>query len=149
MASQLGPWSNFFVIVGSSAGALTGLQFVVIALVAQARATGTAREVRAFGTPTVVHFCAALFISAIAAAPWRELFHLSICLATFGALGVVYTLSTIRHARGQTGYQPVLEDWIWYTALPLIAYVVLTAAAIFLAWRRTRACSQSVRRLSC
>jgi len=29
-------WENFYVIVGSSAGALIGLQFVVIALIAEA-----------------------------------------------------------------------------------------------------------------
>src|SRR5437879_1517896 len=32
----LTPWQDFYVIVGSSAGALTGLQFVVIALIAEA-----------------------------------------------------------------------------------------------------------------
>jgi len=49
-------WTNFYVIVGSSAGALTGLQFVVIALISEARAAGSMSEPRAFGTPTVVHF---------------------------------------------------------------------------------------------
>jgi len=33
--STLAHWANFYVIVGSSAGALTGLQFVVMTLVAQ------------------------------------------------------------------------------------------------------------------
>lgn len=32
--TELARWANFFVIVGSSAGALIGLQFVVITLVA-------------------------------------------------------------------------------------------------------------------
>src|SRR5947209_6792396 len=31
-------WESFYVIVGSSAGALTGLQFVVMALIAEAEA---------------------------------------------------------------------------------------------------------------
>ena len=35
--SALIPWDNFYVIVGSSAAALTGLQFVVITLVAETR----------------------------------------------------------------------------------------------------------------
>jgi len=33
-ASTLSAWENFYVIVGSSAGALTGLQFVVMTLIA-------------------------------------------------------------------------------------------------------------------
>jgi hypothetical protein len=67
MATALSPaltdWLNFYVIVGSSAGALTGLQFVVIALISETQSTASMLEVRAFGTPTVVHFCAALFVS--------------------------------------------------------------------------------------
>src|SRR5215813_9128549 len=34
--TALREWGNFFVIVGSSAGALTGLQFVVLTLIANA-----------------------------------------------------------------------------------------------------------------
>jgi hypothetical protein len=56
--------------VGSSAGALTGLQFVVIALIAQSGGTTSKREIRAFGTPTVIHFCAALVISVVMNIPW-------------------------------------------------------------------------------
>jgi lipid-binding SYLF domain-containing protein len=52
-ASLLGRWESFYVIVGSSAGALTGLQFVVIALIAENQAARSMREIRAFGTPTV------------------------------------------------------------------------------------------------
>ena len=36
-ASLLAGWANFYVIVGSSAGALTGLTFVVIALIRDTR----------------------------------------------------------------------------------------------------------------
>jgi hypothetical protein len=58
------------VIVGSSAGALTGLQFVVMALVADVRTRSSSLEIAAFGTPTVVHFCGVLFMSGILSAPW-------------------------------------------------------------------------------
>ena len=47
--SQLADWENFYVIVGSSAGALTGLQFVVIALIADARAARSMLERAAEG----------------------------------------------------------------------------------------------------
>jgi len=46
-------WENFYVIVGSSAGALIGLQFVVIALIADLpNARGHAQAGSAFATPT-------------------------------------------------------------------------------------------------
>jgi hypothetical protein len=64
--TALSGWQNFYVIVGSSGGALIGLQFVVIALVAGLpRAPGAAQAGQAFATPTIVHFGAVLLLSAI------------------------------------------------------------------------------------
>jgi hypothetical protein len=125
-------WENFYVIVGSSAAALTGLQFVVMALVADARAPGTIQEVNAFGTPTVVHFCAVLLASATLSAPWQRLSSAALTLSVFGVAGILYTLVVIRRARRTQKYKPVLEDWIWHAALPLVAYTVATGAAIAL-----------------
>jgi hypothetical protein len=131
--SALTHWANFYVIVGSSAGALTGLQFVVMTLVAQAN-VGSIREIRAFGTPNVVQFCAALLISAIMTAPWDTLSHLGLCLGAFGIVGFAYSVMVVRHARKQTGYAADAGDWFWYVALPLIAYAGLAAEGILLSW---------------
>jgi hypothetical protein len=135
--SPLTNWESFYVIVGSSAGALTGLQFVVIALIAEAETVRSMSEIRAFGTPTVVHFCASLLISAILSAPWHALSGAGIILGACGAAGVTYGITVIRHARRQTGYAPDTEDWLWYAALPLTAYVTLLSAAILIAWHPT------------
>ena len=131
--SPLAPWESFYVIVGSSAGALTGLQFVVIALIAEAQAARSMLEIRAFGTPTIVHFCVALLISAIMSAPWHTLSCAGLGLGACGLAGFVYALMVIRHARRQTSYAPDTEDWIWYVALPLVAYATLTGVAVLLA----------------
>lgn len=128
----LSGWGNFYEIIGSSAGALTGLQFVVIALVAQTQATGSMLEIRAFATPTIVHFCAAILISGILSAPWHALSSVSIALSVVGAAGVIYALSVVRHARRQTGYAPDMEDWLWYTVFPVLAYASLLVSAILL-----------------
>lgn len=128
----LARWANFYVIAGSSAGALTGLQFVVITLISEARAASSMTEIWAFGIPTVVHFCAALFISAIMTAPWDAIFDVGVCLSVFGAVGFSYALIVIRHAKRQTGYTADAGDWFWYVALPLIAYTALLAAGILL-----------------
>jgi hypothetical protein len=129
--SPLTAWESFYVIIGSSGAALTGLQFVVMALAAEGRAVGSP-EVGAFGTPTIVHFCVVLLLSAILSAPWGGLAGPALLLGGCGAAGVVYTLIVVRRARRQTGYRPVLEDWIWHCGLPFVAYVVLLASAILL-----------------
>jgi len=123
-ADLLSPWTNFYVIVGSSAGALTGLQFVVMALVSQARATGSMSEIRAFGSPTVVHFCAVLFISAAVTAPWHTLHSLALNLIVLGAAGTIYVLNALRHAR-RGNYHPDMGDWFWFSALPLATYLAV------------------------
>ncbi len=85
VVSPFAAWENFYVIVGSSAAALTGLQFVVVVLGAEARSIGP--EVGAFGTPTVVHFCAALLISAILSVPWRAIANAGLALDAGGRSG--------------------------------------------------------------
>jgi hypothetical protein len=123
--SSLSEWESFYVIVGSSSAALTGLQYVVITLVAGSRRRSSMHEIGAFGTPTVVHFCAVLLISAILSAPWNRLSTAGIAIGLTGAAGLFYTMLVIRRAREQKGYHPVLEDWIWHVILPLIAYGTL------------------------
>jgi hypothetical protein len=130
--SALRDWESFYVIVGSSAAALTGLQFVVIALVAERRKSITPLEIAAFATPTVVHFGAVLLLSAILSAPWRAAADASGLVAACGVAGVIYAIAITARARSQTGYQPVLEDWLWHAALPLVAYGSLVGAAIAL-----------------
>ncbi len=59
-------WENFYVIVGSSAGALIGLQFVVITLIADMPiGHGAAQAGDAFATPTIVHFGAVLLLAGV------------------------------------------------------------------------------------
>jgi hypothetical protein len=129
---QLTEWESFYVIVGSSAAALTGLMFVVITLIADLETHQSGGAVSAFGTPTVVHFCAALIVSATLSAPWHSLTRVAAALAVCGVWGVAYTLIVVRRARRQSTYQPVFEDWLWHTALPLAAYTALLLAAVVL-----------------
>jgi hypothetical protein len=131
VTSPFDAWANFYVIVGSSAGALTGLQFVVMALVAE-RPFGTLSDINAFGTPTVVHFGVTLLISAVLAAPWHRPGSAGVALAICGALGCAYSVIVFRRARAVTAYRPIFEDWLWFVILPLVAYVDLLVAAIVL-----------------
>lgn len=129
---QLALWQSFYVIVGSSGAALIGVQFVVIALIANMRKLATADTIRAFGTPTVVHLGEALVVSALMSAPWHSLSRASIALATCGLGGLAYATLAIHRARRQTTYKPVWEDWIWYAVLPYSAYAALAGAALLL-----------------
>jgi hypothetical protein len=128
--SELAEWNSFYVIVGSSAGALIGLQFVVIALIADLPiARGAAQAGAAFTTPSVVHFGVVLLLSAVASAPWHGIATVAALWGLAGLGGVVYAVLVARRLRAQTIYQPVFEDWLFHVLLPIAAYAMLAASA--------------------
>jgi hypothetical protein len=131
--AALSAWESFYVIVGSSGGALIGLQFVVITLITD-RAQGTSPgALSAFGTPTVVHFAAALTISAVMSAPWPSLLAPALIIAACGVAGLIYAGVVLRRARRQTEYQPVFEDWVFYLISPALSYGALLMAGVMMA----------------
>src|SRR5689334_15138967 len=98
VAAPLEAWASFYVIVGSSAGALTGLQFVVMTLIAQTGLRGRGESLSAFGTPNVVHFCAALLVASILSVPWHDLHRAGIAVALCGLFGSAYAIVVLRRA---------------------------------------------------
>ena len=131
-------WKNFYVIVGSSAGALIGLQFVVITLIAaRPIAQADAQTGGAFATPTVVHFGVVLLLSAIANVPWNAVIAVAVLWGLVGLCGVVYVIAVARRMRVQRAYQPVFEDWLFHVLLPCAAYAALALSA-YVALSHTR-----------
>ena len=127
--SALADWDSFYVIVGSAAGALIGLQFVVMTLIAVDPPKGVAEAGAAFSTPTVVHFTAVLMLSALVRIPWGSIEPASVLFGLIGLIGTVYMLSIARRMGIQQVYKPVLEDWAFHAVLTLLAYVVLAVSA--------------------
>jgi hypothetical protein len=126
----LGGWENFYVIVGSSAGALIGLQFVVLTLIASRPVVrGEAQAGAAFSTPSVVHFGVVLLLSAVISAPWDGIVAVAVLCGGVGLCGIVYSVIVARRMRAQTAYKPVFEDWLFHVLLPLAAYAVLAGSA--------------------
>lgn len=130
----LAAWSSYFVLIGSSAAALTGLMFVVISLISgRERRDGAQEGIATFTTPTVMHFSGALFVSGALVAPWQSLLYAGVLIALFGLSGVASILRVMHRTRRLTTYTPDLEDWMWYTILPFGAYGTISAGAIGLA----------------
>src|SRR5207237_6378923 len=127
--SELTEWDSFYVIVGSAAGALIGLQFVVITLIAERPPLRAAEAGAAFATPTIVHFGAALFLSAGLRAPWQTATAAAALWGLTGFGGLAYGVIVVRRMRRQAAYQPEFEDWLFHVALPSAAYAVLALAA--------------------
>jgi len=127
--AELARWASFYSILGSAAGTLIGLQFVVMTLIAQRPRIPAHEAGAAFGTPTIVHFSAALLLSALLRAPWPTI---TVAAAVWGLVGVggaAYAVIVARRMRKQDVYRPDFEDWLFHLMLPLAAYVSLAASA--------------------
>jgi hypothetical protein len=123
-------WENFYVIVGSSAGALIGLQFVVLTLIADLPSDRIDPQAsRAFATPSVVHFGAVLLLAAIAGAPWSGIGVAAVLWGLLGGTGATYVVLVARRMRASIAYRPVFEDWMCHALLPFAAYATLAVSA--------------------
>ena len=127
--SELARWAGFYSIVRSAAGALIGLQFVVLTLIAQRPRIPAHEAGAAFGTPTIVHFSAVLLLSALLRAPWPTITIAAAVWGLVGVAGVAYAVIVARRMRKQDVYRPDFEDWLFHLVLPLVAYMLLAASA--------------------
>lgn len=137
-ALPLAGWDNFYVIVGSSAAALTGLQFVVITLIGTEQALKTGgTEIGVFATPTVLHFCSVLVVACILSSPWRDVGNAAIALGIYGGFGIFYCGVVISRARQRMLYKPVVEDWIFHLVLPFVVYATVLVSALVMPRNRS------------
>jgi len=118
------------VIVGAAAGALVGLQFVVITLIADRPRLRMRDAVVAFATPAIVHFTVSLWLSALMRAPWPGIQAPAVLWGVTGLAGFIYTAIITQRMRTQSVYSPVMEDWIFHAVLPLLAYASLGISAV-------------------
>ena len=127
---ELNEWENFYIVVGGAAGALIGLQFVVLTLIADRPSIRSEEGGAAFSTPTVVNFSVALLVAALMSVPWHGPNFLRMVIGAIGLLGLIYCGVIVRHMLAQKAYHPVLVDWISNVGGPVVAYGLLFAAAI-------------------
>jgi hypothetical protein len=122
-------WESFYVIVGAAAGALIGLQFVVMTLIAENPPLRVAQAGPAFVSPTIVHFATALLLSALLRMPWKGVAVIAALWGLVGVAGLIYAVIVARRMRRQAAYMPDFEDWAFHLLLPSLAYALLVVAA--------------------
>lgn len=133
--SVLADWGNFYVITGSAAAGLTGLTFVVIALAADVGPM-TTTGLRAYVTPTIVHFGTVLALATFLCVPQQNVMSLSLGFCAAGIAGLIYAgVIGASMRRSKIAYVPVREDWLWHLSLPTVVYGALLGMG-FLAWHR-------------
>ena len=130
MLPELVEWESFYVIVGSSASALIGLQFVVLTLIAEKPQLATTAGGAAYLTPTIVHFGAVLLLSALLRVPWHTIGAFALAWGLVGLAGIAYVAVVNLRMRRQELYRAQLEDWLFHALLPFAAYGALAGSAL-------------------
>jgi hypothetical protein len=126
-------WHEFYVLVGTSAAALTGLLAVVVSISPETIAERPTAGVRAFVTPTIAFFTTALAVSALMLVPRLAPAPLALLLALAGSAGLAYLVWVRGHYHWRERKLDA-EDWVFYIGLPFLSYALLLAAAIAI-WR--------------
>ena len=121
-------WSDFYTLIGATAGTLIGLIFVVVSLGADHAKAGDEHRTRVGVTPTLVHF-AALLVSALAMlAPLSNIAR-AITLGIIGCAGLAYLFNLALLASKRIKAEE--RDTLLFGVLPMVAYAgfVVTGAA--------------------
>jgi len=125
-------WDTFFFLIGSSAGALIGLMFVVITLTAGHEPRRVSRGAPVYVTPIVFHFAVVFVISAIAVVPGIPTAAMAVAFGICAIGGLTYSvLTTVRLCR--SGWEDPVPGWsdkCFYGFLPAVVYLALAVVTI-------------------
>ena len=92
MNDVMAEWSDFYTLIGATAGTLIGLIFVVVSLGADNAKAGDEHRARIGVTPTLIHF-AALLVGALAMlAPLSNIAR-AVALGVIGCAGLAYLVN--------------------------------------------------------
>jgi len=125
---SLAEWDSFYIIVGPSAGALIGLQFVVMTLMADRPSSTVAEAGRSFATPTVMHLAAVLMVAALVRVPWPIPELAPWACGTVGLGGLIYMCLLVVRMLHQSAYTMDNEDRFFHVLLPFLGYGAVAAA---------------------
>jgi hypothetical protein len=122
-------WDSFYLLIGSAAGALIGLLFVVATLTAGRERSSVSRANKVYMTPTVFHFAVVLAVSALATAPGLTATMAGLILAACALTGFLYSSWITVQLRKRKLVGQHWTDFWWYGAAPMATYLGLGAAA--------------------
>jgi len=128
-ADTLRDWRDFYMLAGAASATLVGLMFVAASIGASVFDEKHSTPMRAFITPTVVHFASILFASLLLTAPGHNPLSLACFLGVGGFAGLAYCVRVLalvfRRFRASLDW----EDRAFYAIIPGFGYVLLLVAA--------------------
>ncbi len=128
LMETLHDWRDFYLLVGTASATLLGLMFVAASIGASLFNEKYIGPLRAFITPTVVHFASPLFASIILTIPDHSPRSLAGFLGLGGLAGLVYCGRVLALIVQRFASTLDWEDRIFYALAPAFGYLLLLAA---------------------
>jgi hypothetical protein len=142
LAEALGPWREFYALLGAASATMVGLLFVAATVGAGVFTTARRVASRVFLSATVVHFSTILAACLIVVAPVRSWTLFGALILCIGIFGLVYSAMVCRDTvRDGLSKSIDLEDSTWYMALPVVGYLSETGSGVALAWQADLGCT--------
>ena len=124
-ALPLAEWRDFYVMIGTAAGAIVGATFIVATLASEVEQRSVG--MRGFITPIAVYQGSVLVGSAILMVPTLTPGAFVILLGSGGIAGAIYgVIVATRIWRLRLD----LDDRIFYVFLPILSYLAISASAL-------------------
>jgi len=134
LGDTLREWHDFYELIGTASATLVGLTFVTASIGASYFTVEREGGLRAFLTPTVLHFAAVLIACLVTIVPSHSSLSLGIALAAGSLLGLAYSLRVWVTVR-RRNFAIDREDQLWYLLAPVASYLLMMAAAAVVAFR--------------
>lgn len=132
---MLQAWETFYLVVGTSAGALVGVMFIVATLTAEIAVEQINRGTVIYQNPTVFHLGVIVAVSALALVPEHLLPAVAVLIAIGGIAGLAYARVTLRRmSERYEFYHATGWDRLFFGALPGLSYLLMLAGAIAVFW---------------
>ena len=138
----LGPWHDFYTLLGTASATMVGLLFVA-ASVGYGVFSGDRRApLRVFLSASVVNFSIVLASCLFVLAPVRDWVALGAMILVSAMAGLAHSCLAWRDTVRDGLISKIdLEDRVWYLALPIVGYGFVMASGITLALRLDFGCA--------
>ena len=123
-------WHEFYLMIGTVAGALVALLFVAVSISVGYLTEERTVANRTFLTPIIIHFSSIVFLSALALAPEKYPQLIEFLIGLNGLAGGIVAAAVFYRVWSMHFSGVYVVDHFGYGLAPLIAYLVILAAAI-------------------
>ena len=134
LADSLASWRDFYSLLGTASATMIGLLFVAASVGTGVFSTDRRAPLRVFLTASVVHFGSVLAVCLTLMTPLRSPVLLGSLVSAGGVFGFGYCcIAWIDTVRDGMSKRIDLEDRTWYSALPIVSYLLEIGSGVALA----------------